>query len=92
MKRHAKWPREYDSGSNMVGHGRYNNVLLVIHRGLTAYLVKGPRLETCCWRTYRFAEVVDATARKGLHVDSALEVDFGPTMLVPVEGIENAST
>lgn len=64
---------------------RYRNIYVVTHRGFIAYLVKGTRFDTGELRRYQFAPSTPSNdERLGLNVDSGLEQDFGPTMLVPV--------
>ncbi|TVY55752.1 putative phosphatase SPAC5H10.03 [Lachnellula cervina] len=61
----------------------YKNILLVTHRGFIAYLVKGPRYDLCESRSYKFASKDEiATKRYGIHIDTGLEQDFGPTLLL----------
>lgn len=63
----------------------YRNIYVVTHRGFIAYLIQGERFETCELRQYRFASGdLRGEERLGKNVDSGLEQDFGPTMLVPV--------
>ncbi|KAI1055886.1 hypothetical protein LB506_009169 [Fusarium annulatum] len=66
--------------------GGYKNIMLVTHRGIAAFLVQGDRFSVCEHRSYRFAtsEEVD-NARHGVNVDTGLEQDFGPTVLIPAE-------
>lgn len=64
---------------------RYRNIYVVTHRGFIAYLVKGTRFDTGELRQYQFAPSSPSNDKRlGLNVDSGLEQDFGPTMLVPV--------
>ncbi|KAJ4117152.1 hypothetical protein NW765_010566 [Fusarium oxysporum] len=60
--------------------------MLVTHRGIAAFLVQGDRFSVCEHRSYRFAtnEEVDK-ASHGVNVDTGLEQDFGPTVLIPAE-------
>jgi broad specificity phosphatase PhoE len=66
----------------------YPNIAVITHRGLIAFLVKGPRFNVCEVRQYRAAtkeEANDAKVRRGLNCDTLEEQDYGPTVLVPVE-------
>ncbi|TVY16363.1 putative phosphatase [Lachnellula arida] len=61
----------------------YKNILLITHRGFIAYLVEGSRYDLCESRSYKFAtEDEIATKRYGIHIDTGLEQDFGPTLLL----------
>ncbi|RSL67899.1 hypothetical protein CEP53_002796 [Fusarium sp. AF-6] len=68
----------------LASSGKYKNIFLVTHRGLVAFLVQGPRFSVCEHRSYQFAagEEVDKK-RLGVNIDTGLEQDFGPTLLVP---------
>ncbi|KAJ9149023.1 hypothetical protein NKR23_g4478 [Pleurostoma richardsiae] len=66
----------------------YKSILLITHRGFIAYLVEGSRYDFCESRSYKFATEDDIlTKRYGIHIDTGLEQDFGPTLL-----LQNAST
>lgn len=68
--------------------GRYENIAVVTHRGLIAFLVKGRRFNVCEARAYRFGtddEVKNEMVRIGLNCDTLQEQDFGPTLLVFVD-------
>lgn len=63
----------------------YKNIVVVTHRGLIAYLVKGRRYNLCEMRSYTFAteeEGQDESVRRGLNCDTLQAQDFGPTVLV----------
>ncbi|KAJ4227906.1 hypothetical protein NW759_003996 [Fusarium solani] len=70
--------------SALASSGKYKNIFLVTHRGLVAFLVQGPRFSVCEHRSYQLAsgEEVDKK-RLGVNIDTGLEQDFGPTLLVP---------
>lgn len=64
---------------------RFKNIVVISHRGLIAYLVKGRRFSPAEQRSYRFAtglEGRDERERWGLHCETLEEQDFGPTVLV----------
>jgi broad specificity phosphatase PhoE len=64
---------------------KYPNMVVITHRGLLAFLVKGRRFNVCEARSYRFVpkeEVAYEEARRGLNCDTLKEQDFGPTVLV----------
>jgi broad specificity phosphatase PhoE len=66
----------------------YQNILIITHRGLIAFLVKGRRFNLCETRSYRFAtndEMEDEKIRFGLNCDTLQEQDFGPTLLMVQE-------
>ncbi|TVY29259.1 putative phosphatase, partial [Lachnellula hyalina] len=66
----------------------YKNILIITHRGFTAYLVEGSRYDFCESRSYKFATEDDILSeRYGIHIDTGLEQDFGPALL-----LQNAST
>ncbi|TVY90238.1 putative phosphatase, partial [Lachnellula willkommii] len=61
----------------------YKNIPLITHRGFIAYLVDGSRFDLCESRSYKFAtEDEIATKRYGINIDTGLEQDFGPTLLL----------
>ena len=64
----------------------YQNIFVITHRGFKAFLVKGKRFGLAETRRYRFAteedEAEDGKVRWGVHSDTLLEYDFGPTVLV----------
>ncbi|KAF2255285.1 phosphoglycerate mutase-like protein [Trematosphaeria pertusa] len=71
--------------------GSYKDIIIVTHRGLIAYLVKGRRFNLCESRSYRFAsaeELQVPKVRMGLNCDTLLEQDFGPTVLVLHRNLE----
>lgn len=64
----------------------YKNIALITHRGFIAFLVKGDRYDVCETRSYRFGTEEEAEAdslRFGVNVDTKVQQDFGPTVLVP---------
>ncbi|KAF2683326.1 phosphoglycerate mutase-like protein [Lentithecium fluviatile CBS 122367] len=70
----------------------YNNIAVITHRGLVAFLAKGRRFNVCEVREYRFAsdeEISDEQVRWGVNCDTLVEQDFGPTVL---EFVENHTT
>ena len=63
----------------------FKNIVIISHRGLIAYLVKGRRFSPSEARSYRFAtdtEAQDEEVRRGLHCDVLQDHDFGPTVLL----------
>ncbi|KAF2845037.1 phosphoglycerate mutase-like protein [Plenodomus tracheiphilus IPT5] len=69
---------------------RFENIVVVTHRGFAEYLVKGKRFGLCERRAYRFAteeEAREETVRMGMHCERDERMDFGPTVLVR-EGVE----
>jgi broad specificity phosphatase PhoE len=63
----------------------YNNIAVITHRGIKAFLVKGKRFGLAEMRTYRFAteeESKDDSIRRGVNTDTLEEQDFGPTVLI----------
>jgi broad specificity phosphatase PhoE len=63
----------------------YNNIAVITHRGIKAYLVKGKRFGLAETRFYRFAteaEVATESIRRGLNSDTLEEQDFGPTVMI----------
>lgn len=67
----------------------HQNIAVITHRGLIAFLVKGERFAVCETRSYRFGTDEEAEAeRMGVNVDTGMVHDFGPTVLVEVERME----
>ncbi|KAK3325410.1 histidine phosphatase superfamily [Apodospora peruviana] len=68
--------------------GSYGNIFVVTHRGLVAFLVQGERFDVGECRRYRFArEDEDMDGRRyGVNRDTGLMQDFGPSVLLPLEG------
>jgi broad specificity phosphatase PhoE len=67
----------------------YKNIVLITHRGFIAFLVKGRRFNVCDVRSFRFAseeEEQDTEIRMGLHCETLVKQDFGPTVLVLHQG------
>ncbi|CAG9986484.1 unnamed protein product [Clonostachys byssicola] len=63
----------------------YENIFLVTHRGLIAFLVEGPRFDVCECRSYRFASADEVeNQRYGTHEHTGDKLDFGPSLLVPL--------
>jgi broad specificity phosphatase PhoE len=63
----------------------YNNIAVITHRGIKAFLVKGKRFGLAEMRTYRFAteeESQNDSIRRGVNTDMLEEQDFGPTVLI----------
>ena len=63
----------------------YNNIAVITHRGIKAFLVKGKRFGLAEMRAYRFAteeESQDDSIRRGVNTDTLEEQDFGPTVLI----------
>ena len=63
----------------------YSNIVVVTHRGIKAFLVKGKRFGLAETRCYRFAteeETQDDKIRRGVNTDTGEEQDFGPTVLI----------
>ncbi|KAK3381901.1 histidine phosphatase superfamily [Podospora didyma] len=77
--------------------GAYKNIMVVLHRIFIAFLVEGKRFDVCECRSYRFAsdDEVDED-RHGSYCDTGVELDFGPSLLMPVSlvatGDEGAKT
>jgi broad specificity phosphatase PhoE len=68
----------------------FKNIVVISHRGLIAYLVKGRRFSSAESRSYRFATDIEAqneNVRWGVHCDLLQDQDFGPTVLL----LHNAS-
>ncbi|KAF4453654.1 hypothetical protein F53441_3663 [Fusarium austroafricanum] len=67
--------------------GGYKDILLVTHRGIAAFLAKGERFNVCEHRSYRFAADDEVEKERfGVNVDTGSKQDFGPTLLMPVDG------
>lgn len=76
--------------------GGFRRVVVVTHRGLIAFLVRGRRFGMGEGRGYRFLGEEDDDGedagkgeeerRFGVNVDTGMGQDFGPTVLVDVEG------
>jgi broad specificity phosphatase PhoE len=67
----------------------YNNIAIITHRGIKAYLVKGKRFGLAETRSYRFAteeEAANESIRRGLNSDTLEQQDFGPTVMILGEG------
>lgn len=67
----------------------HNNIAVITHRGIKAFLVKGKRFGLAETRCYRFAteeEGQDEKIRRGVNTDTLEEQDFGPTVLILEEG------
>jgi broad specificity phosphatase PhoE len=67
----------------------YNNIAVITHRGIKAYLVKGKRFGLAETRSYRVAteeEAATESIRHGLNSDTLEEQDFGPTVMILEEG------
>ncbi|KAG9193671.1 hypothetical protein G6011_03706 [Alternaria panax] len=67
----------------------HNNIAVITHRGIKAFLVKGKRFGLAETRCYRFAtqdEAQDDKIRRGINTDTQEEQDFGPTVLILEEG------
>ncbi|KAH8641775.1 hypothetical protein IG631_04716 [Alternaria alternata] len=63
----------------------YSNIVVITHRGIKAFLVKGKRFGLAETRCYRFAteeETQDDKIRRGVNTDTGEEQDFGPTVLI----------
>jgi broad specificity phosphatase PhoE len=63
----------------------YDNIAVITHRGIKAFLVKGKRFGLAETRSYRFATDEEAgkkSFRHGLNSDTLEEQDFGPTVLM----------
>jgi broad specificity phosphatase PhoE len=68
----------------------HKNIAVITHRGFIAYLVQGPRFQPSETRMYQYAtkeESLKDGLRKGVHCESMDDVDFGPTLLLPYEGL-----
>jgi broad specificity phosphatase PhoE len=67
----------------------HNNIAVITHRGIKAFLVKGKRFGLAETRCYRFAteeEAQEEKIRRGVNTDTLEEQDFGPTVLILEEG------
>ncbi|KAF2023285.1 phosphoglycerate mutase-like protein [Setomelanomma holmii] len=70
---------------------KYRSIVVISHRGIIAFMVKGRRYNPAEFRSFRFAtdvEAQDEGIRHGLNCDSLAKQDFGPTVLIPSDTLE----
>ncbi|KAF4984706.1 hypothetical protein FZEAL_147 [Fusarium zealandicum] len=65
--------------------GGYKNIVLITHRGFIAYMVQGARFNPCDYRSYQFAQEDADERRQGVNIDTGIEQDYGPNLLLPRE-------
>ncbi|KAN0104915.1 phosphoglycerate mutase-like protein [Hyaloscypha variabilis] len=67
---------------------KHKHIVLITHRGFVAFLVQGPRFQTCEIETqdFRFAsDEENEEGRSAVNIDTLERQDFGPNLLLQLE-------